>query len=108
MKLTSVILSLVFLILSCLPCADLKVNNSAHITTEFTSNHEKHSTDNHNDLCSPFCICSCCGSVIASYSHPIIIKTPIRSKVIKAQLPTYKSILHSNFYGSIWQPPKIA
>lgn len=91
-----------------MPCADMEVNSATHTQKEFASNHEKHSHDKEKDLCSPFCICSCCGSQMASYSQPIIIDFPIRLEGIKTQLPTYKSIFSSNFYGSIWQPPQIA
>ncbi|MFC3336471.1 DUF6660 family protein [Flavobacterium palustre] len=107
MKFTNTILSIIFLILSCLPCADIEVNSAAHTKTELASNHDEHSHDKEHDLCSPFCICSCCGSQMASYSQSIIIDFPIPSIGIKTQLPTYKSILSSNFYGSIWQPPQI-
>lgn len=91
-----------------MPCADMEVNSSAHSKAEFASNHDEHSHDKANDLCSPFCICSCCGSQMANYSQSIIIDFPILSKSIKTQLPTYSSIFSSNFFGSIWQPPQIA
>jgi hypothetical protein len=90
-----------------MPCADMEADNSAHNNTEFASNHDKDSHNKSNDLCSPFCICSCCGSQIANYSQSIIISFPILSKSIQTQLPTYQSVLTSNFYGSIWQPPKL-
>lgn len=86
----------------------MEINSSVHTETELASNHETHSHDTATDLCSPFCICSCCGSQIVSYSQSILIDFSISSESIKTQLPTYKSILSSNFYGSIWQPPQIA
>jgi hypothetical protein len=86
----------------------MEVNSLAHAETEFTSNHDDHSHDKENDLCPPFCSCACCGSQIVSYFQATAISIPILSKSIKTQLPTYKSILSSNFYGSIWQPPQIA
>lgn len=91
-----------------MPCADMKADNSAQNKTEFASNHDEHSHDKENDLCSPFCICSCCGSQVVSYTQSILIEFPILFKSIKTQLPTYNSIFSSNFFGSIWQPPQIA
>ena len=91
-----------------MPCADMEVYSIAHNKTEFTLNPAEHSHDKTIDLCSPFCICSCCGSQMANYSQPIIIDFPRLSKSIKTQLPTYNSIFSSNFFGSIWQPPQIA
>ena len=108
MKLFSIIISIYIIALSCLPCADMEVNSLAHTTTKFTANHEDHSHDKENDLCSPFCICSCCGSQVVSLFHIDAINFPILFKGIKTQLPTYKSVFASNFYGSIWQPPQKA
>jgi hypothetical protein len=91
-----------------MPCADMEVNSPAHSSVEFASNHDEHSHDKENDLCSPFCSCACCGSQMVSYFQATVINIAILSKSIKTQLPTYKSILSSNFFGSIWQPPQIA
>ncbi|OXB10217.1 hypothetical protein B0A81_04205 [Flavobacterium plurextorum] len=89
-----------------MPCADMKVASS-HTRTEFGSNHDDdHSHNNKRDLCSPFCICSCCGLQMVSLSQTFI-DFPIPFKGIKIQLPTYKSIFASNFFGSIWQPPQL-
>ena len=107
MKFTNTILSILFLILSCIPCADMKVNNYEHTQSEFASNQETHSHNKEKDLCSPFCICSCCGSQIVSYFELNNIDFPIPSEDIKTQLPSYKSVFTSNFFGSIWQPPQI-
>jgi hypothetical protein len=86
----------------------MEVDSMAHSNTEFASNHDEHSHDKENDLCPPFCSCACCGSQIASYFKADTFSLPMLYKSIKTQLPTYKSIFSSNFYGSIWQPPQIA
>jgi hypothetical protein len=91
-----------------MPCADMEVNSSAHTTTEFASNHDERSHDKQNDLCSPFCTCNCCSVQILTHFPTTVIKFPIPTEIIKLQLPFYKSIAYSNFYGSIWQPPQIA
>ena len=108
MKLFSIIVSIYIIALSCLPCADIEVSSFAHNATKFTGNHEDHSHDKENDLCSPFCICSCCGTQIVSLLHIDTINFPIPSKGIKTKLPTYTYVFASNFFGSIWQPPQIA
>ena len=104
----NLILSIYLTALSFLPCADLEVNSLVHISKELSSYKENHSHNKEKDLCSPFCICNCCGSQITSFSEFVIIDFPIPSKGIKTQLPTYKSVFASNFFGSIWQPPQIA
>ncbi|CAM2966891.1 hypothetical protein SAMN05444143_11054 [Flavobacterium succinicans] len=91
-----------------MPCADVEVNSAGHSLNVHQTDLENHSHDKSKDLCSPFCICNCCGSQITSFSEFVIIDFPIPSKGIKTQLPTYKSVFASNFFGSIWQPPQIA
>ncbi len=107
MKFITILLSVLLLSLSCLPCADKKVNSSDKTSVVFTSNQGDHSHDNEIDLCTPFCMCSCCGSLVVSYIAPNAINFPIVTSSIKSAVPSYKSILSANFYGSIWQPPQI-
>lgn len=107
MKWLNLILSIYLIALSCLPCADLEVNSAAHSSSEFLADHEGHSHDKSKDLCSPFCICNCCGVQILSYAPTISYDFPLISTVIKTQKPFYKSVFYSDFYGSIWQPPQI-
>lgn len=95
--------------LSCFPCADVKSQDSiTHTLNEVVSSHENHSHKSENDLCPPFCICNCCGSLMLSYQPTNFFSFPLLSKSIITPLHTYKSILSSSFYVSIWQPPQIA
>jgi hypothetical protein len=106
-KWITTIISIYLIALSCLPCADMEVNSPAHALTALSSSNEKHSHDKENDLCPPFCVCNCCGAQLLSYIPVISFGFNIVSTIITISLPTYKSILSSNFYGSIWQPPQI-
>jgi hypothetical protein len=86
-----------------MPCADMKQDvsyNKVTISNQSNHTHEK-------DVCSPLCVCNCCGCQGFTYNtiHPynfFAVKIIIDKKV-----PEYKSILTSNFFGSIWQPPQI-
>jgi hypothetical protein len=86
-----------------MPCADMKQDVSYNKVTI-----NKESSHTHNkDACSPLCVCNCCGCQGFTYNtiHPynfFAVKIIIDKKV-----PEYKSILTSNFFGSIWQPPQI-
>lgn len=104
MKLLNFILSIYLLTLSCLPCADMGEivsNNKVAINNESSHHHN-------NDVCSPLCVCNCCGSqgfvynAIYNYNF-FTVKT-----LIDKTIPGYKSILTCNYFGSIWQPPQIA
>lgn len=91
-----------------MPCADMEVGSISHLSTELASNNDNHLHDNQIDLCSPFCTCNCCSAQVLTHFPVTAIDFPIVTGVIKIALPTYKSILSSNFFGSIWQPPQIA
>jgi hypothetical protein len=108
MNVFNFIFSIYLVALSCLPCADIEVNSLAHSSPEVAANHDDHSHDKESDLCSPFCICNCCGQQILNFSQEIAPQFRKIALEINTQIPTYKSILTSNFYGSIWQPPQIA
>jgi hypothetical protein len=90
-----------------MPCADMEVDNVLQISTEFASNNDNHPHDNQTDLCSPFCSCNCCSVQVLTHFPITTIDFHIVCGVIKIALPSYKSILSSNFFGSIWQPPQI-
>ena len=107
-KFVNVILSIIILTLSCMPCADMETGNVSHLSTKLASNHGNHAHDNEMDLCSPFCTCNCCSVQVLTYFPITTIDFPIVCGVIKIATPTYKSIFTSNFFGSIWQPPQIA
>jgi hypothetical protein len=107
MKIANFILSVYLILLSCLPCADMDVKSLAHTAIEFSQKEANHSHDTANDLCTPFCVCNCCGVQFLSYQPAILIDFPVASTLIKIASPTYKSIFSSHFFGSIWQPPQI-
>ncbi|WP_319800119.1 MULTISPECIES: DUF6660 family protein [Flavobacterium] len=107
MKWLNIILSIYLIALACMPCADMEVNSAGHSLAVHQSDRDNHSHDKSKDLCSPFCICNCCGAQILSYFPVISYEFPLISTVIKTKEPFYKSVFASNFYGSIWQPPQI-
>lgn len=106
MKWIAILLSVYLMALSNMPCADMEVNSAMHKTAQFSSE-DNHSHDKDNDLCSPFCACNCCGAQILSYQTPIAFEFPQVYHLILSPLPSYNSIIASNFYGSIWQPPQL-
>ncbi|WP_394370737.1 DUF6660 family protein [Pedobacter endophyticus] len=110
MKALLIIFGIYMLALSVMPCSDAV--NECQRTTSNSSSSELVESHNHqndsNDFCSLFCTCNCCSiaahsKIAASYTKnerlPLFsfIKFPIRS-----------SFLLSNYYGNIWQPPKVS
>ena len=68
-----------------------------------TGNHKEHEKKE----CGKFCNCSCCVHIVSvSFQSPIVI---IAKPVTKNKFFSfYDNIsLQSNYFGNIWQPPKI-
>jgi hypothetical protein len=90
-----------------MPCADTaeKCLKSNEATTSQTGNHKE--SQEHNETCSPFCICACCGHQAAFNIFPASIKY-IKPFKAEKQTPVYNQNIVSAYYGNIWQPPKLS
>ena len=102
-KILAVILSMYVLVLSCLPCR----NDACHVLNNGKISTSQTNYTDHQESCSPFC--ACCGSII-SFGFHFPVSVPDNQTSFFTQ--RVKNILHddsffSNFYGNIWQPPKI-
>lgn len=65
---------------------------------------ENGQTDNHiADECSPFCMCSCCGTITIFYA----IKYTFERDFTALPKTSYSENFFSVTSSSIWQPPKI-
>lgn len=60
MRLIAFILSLVVLVLTCMPCADGNALTNLKVRTHLTTEKPQHHEHGNKDLCSPFCHCACC------------------------------------------------
>lgn len=107
MKILSFLFSIYLIVLSCLPCADLGAGSAVHSSQEISLIADHHSHEKSSDACSPFCICNCCGCQGFTYNAIYVYNFISVKKIINKKNPEYKSLLSSNFYGSIWQPPQI-
>lgn len=94
------------LVLSVLPCSDAH-NSCNENKIELTKGVEHNHGQDHDDVCSPFCICACCGTTITFQviSSPIPIVAKIDFKVPQKIAIRDFSII-SCYTGKIWQPPK--
>jgi hypothetical protein len=94
------------MVLSVIPCSDVQNEcNDTKPNQEMAHNHD-HQQDK-DDNCSPFCICACCGtSVTVIEFFPLSLQVPVFFPTApKVALRNFFFV--SNFYGNIWQPPKI-
>ncbi len=109
MRILSFILSLLILVLTCLPCDDadaahVAVYNSTkgHIQTESPCQTEH----GKRDVCSPFCHCGCWAVL---YSPCEKISVPLYVIYIKAPTyPGHPEQVPVNISLPVWQPPQLA
>ena len=107
MKIINLLLSIYLVALSCLPCADSEVVSSA-ASSEVATHQEEHSHDKDTDLCSPFCVCNCCGVHVLSYAPQLLFEPAPLAVLLSQKEVFYISPTFSSFYGTIWQPPQLA
>lgn len=97
------------MVLFIMPCADVYAAETFHTNKNTTEqNHDNHQHNTTTDLCTPFCICGCCGIV---YNVVFQFNTFNIQTVKIANLPKnkvyYKTVFTPYYFGEIWQPPKI-
>jgi hypothetical protein len=107
MKMFTFFMAFYILVLSAIPCSDMHNEcRDTNTKTELTQNHD-HQQDQ-DDNCSPFCICSCCNANATVFNlSPFQIKAPTFFPASqKVTLRNFSFV--SNYFGNIWQPPKIS
>ncbi|MDX2190448.1 MAG: DUF6660 family protein [Bacteroidota bacterium] len=103
MRLISIILSIIVGALSVLPCSDNENCNQEKLG--LATDHSNHQHE--EDFCTPFCVCSCCGSIGFTISVPFFDIQITRYEISKTTIPYYSDLSSSYFY-SFWQPPKLS
>ncbi|VAW16180.1 hypothetical protein MNBD_BACTEROID05-1063 [hydrothermal vent metagenome] len=103
MKYIVIILSIFTITMSAIPCDDDVINYSAEITVISQDSHgDRNDTE---DLCSPFCTCVCCASVVI---QPTFLQETLISENIYSDLSTnYLFSYSSDYLNRIFQPPRV-
>lgn len=102
-KVFHILFSLYFITLAFIPCGD-KEDCSAFKQSE--TSQQEHKQDHSEELCTPFCVCSCCATPF------LIVKDFYSSlqqiEIINIVYTEHKESKTSTPIISIWQPPKIS
>lgn len=100
-KFSAVILSLFFLVLTFVPCADDEINLSPE-SCQIAEGHLDNTGT--TDMCPPFCECQCCSSQIITSN--LASFEPVNFEISKLVDP-YKNKIHKDIFISFLQPPQI-
>ena len=108
-KILTTIFAFYFVLLAAMPCADRASANNEHIIAiETIDAHHTHESHTHElDLCSPFCVCNCCGVHIMSLKTVVLYESQPMVAFSTTSISTYKAEFFSKFSNSIWQPPQL-
>jgi hypothetical protein len=108
MRLFSFIFAFYFLLLAVMPCNDALAHNQQETCKEqaCSSHIERTQNDHHPaaDVCSPLCMCNCCGGITIMIDQIAVDITPVQFTT--TQHP-YIQQLPAEIAFSIWQPPKV-
>ena len=100
----SFILAIYFLTLAAIPCGDKDNHVLSHTKSSFTVQASScQDTNQEDELCSPLCMCNCCGGVTIATAEKFKIKETESQKI--SLLYSESKISSPSF--TIWQPPKI-
>lgn len=108
MKVFYSILTIYMMTVFLMPCSHTYEKKSLqnHKHSEELVHQDSYDHQETTDMCSPFCVCGCCGQPI---SYPSFFSQYISRDLIALEnLNIYKPPFISNFYGNIWRPPKIS
>ncbi len=106
MRFFAYIFSFYLLAIFALPCNDGYNDCKTTSAVIAADDDHSHKTD-HNDICSPFCTCSCCSTAAGFSYHSLKIKEAKPGLFKTQKIPLRNFSLTSDYYGNIWQPPKL-
>lgn len=105
MKLSSWLVGIVILLMSCLPCADAAIG---HSNANRAGLNNSYATESHRDqaidACSPFCVCSCCHT--PSVMKQVLLTTQLNSE-LNNQYADMQLRKLTSAPIAFWQPPKL-
>lgn len=105
MRITLHVLAFYTLLLSCFPCQDSALVDFGQNTVALLTAGADHSPHETPDLCSPFCICTCCAGMDIPVLKTSLPEKPVADFARPSASP-YTSATPSGGASSVWQPPR--
>ncbi|APD05890.1 hypothetical protein UJ101_00338 [Flavobacteriaceae bacterium UJ101] len=101
MKFFIYIFSIFILTLTVQPCQD----GADDTTISYEHQDDNHDHENHQDSCSPFCSCICCGMVSSDIELNKVASTKELPEYKTTHTSFYKNLYFKEFIDSITHPP---
>ncbi|MBK7432994.1 MAG: hypothetical protein IPI66_03235 [Chitinophagaceae bacterium] len=108
MKLLTILFAFYLLLFPLFPCMESeKCTDEPAAVSHYTSNRD-HDQQNGEEDCGPFCGCACCGHLVTSNLQPNVNNQYQQPALLKQALFYHNISLSSDYFGNIWQPPKMS
>ena len=98
-----ILLSLLMLALTIVPCSDGNNKEDLHANTISVEHNHQEDTD---DSCPITCLCNCCGMTLTYQSISMAFWTPYM-EISTNKIIRYQSLYRLDIYDNIWQPPRL-
>lgn len=102
MKNFTFILTVYILLLAAIPCADTNAQNIQVLQSQQLEMPCANESENHTDICTPFCSCECCHTTVQTVEIMNIPSPLVRLE--KISLWGYSQV--QDYYTSFFIPPK--
>ena len=101
------LLSFLTIVLSVLPCTDGEAMHDHEVSDplEATQDHGQEG-EGCDDLCSPFCVCACCGVSVAAIKASSETQKCLHGNLFSKE-SHYKEPITEPFIDSLFQPPQV-
>ncbi|MCB9255672.1 MAG: hypothetical protein H6579_00930 [Chitinophagales bacterium] len=103
MRILAFILCIYIATLSVVPCTDYVPQTTHSSNTEVSTGDHDHNHSDHQDSCTPFCVCACCGTMITMPTLQPLVQARV---VISTDYLFYYTLDYSFDYNEgVWHPP---
>ena len=99
------VFSVYLVVLMVLPCSEAHASNIGTAMQHSHNHNQSDDTGHQGELCTPFCVCGSC--VVAVMINPVLEIIFLQPEKTSTEIQNFYSSFKSDFFGSIWQPPKI-
>ena len=106
MRLLAFILCIYITALSVVPCTDGMPQTSNPSDTEISAAEHDHNHSDHQDHCTPFCVCACCGSIVTLPTVQDLVENKVA--ISTDYLFHYNFDYSFDYNEGVWHPPSLS
>ena len=106
MRIFALITSIYIAALSVVPCTDGMPQSSIHTDIEVSAAEHDHDHSEHQDDCTPFCVCACCGSIVTLPTDKAMLENKI--EISTDYLFHYTFDYSFDYSEGVWHPPSLS